>query len=261
MSPSIPSPPHAIDTSTPPSGLTLFLPWRPRVHQCHVTVNGKSRSPHNIFQNAFPTFFVLPTFTKLGSKIPFQKKSSSAQWMSHVPSIPSPPHVIDTFTPPSGLKLFLPCQGSINGKSRSPHDIFQNAFPTFLHFQHSPNLDPKYLFKKKVPRPNMFRIRLPFFHTCHKPKPQWRDPEHHVWPFIPLSSSWPFYDPMYFDRAAQGFPIPQSFRRSSAIFSTGLGSDLPLAPQNTMKAKPSTRIPDSPEFQFSRPFGSNVLSS
>ena len=74
--------------------IQTFLP-APRIHQCHVTVNGKSRSPHNIFQNAFPTFFVLPTFTKLGSKIPFQRKSSS--------SIPSPPHVIDTFTPPSRL--------------------------------------------------------------------------------------------------------------------------------------------------------------
>ena len=37
--------------------------------------------------------------------------------MPHVPPIPSPPHVIDTFTPPSGLKLVLPRQRSINAPS------------------------------------------------------------------------------------------------------------------------------------------------
>ena len=50
----------------------------------------------------------------LDPKYLFQKKSSSAQLMLYVPSIPSPPHVIDTSTPPSGLTLFLPRQGSIN---------------------------------------------------------------------------------------------------------------------------------------------------
>ena len=90
----MPTPPHVIDTSTPPSRTHTFLTTI-RVHQCHVIVNGKVEW-HYIFQNAFPTFFVLSTFTKLGPKIPFQKKSSSAQSMLHAPPIPSPPHVIDT---------------------------------------------------------------------------------------------------------------------------------------------------------------------
>src|SRR4029077_7962388 len=42
--------------------------------------------------------------------------------------------------------------------------FFKTHSQLFLHFQHSPNLDPKYLFKKKVPRPNRCRMFLPFLH-------------------------------------------------------------------------------------------------
>ena len=49
-------------------------------------------------------------------------------------------------------------------KSEFHMTFFKTHSQLFLHFQHSPNLDPKYLFKKKVPRPNRCRMSLPFLH-------------------------------------------------------------------------------------------------
>ena len=124
----------------------------PRVHQCHVTVNGKSRSLHNIFQNAFPTFFVLPTFTKLGSKIPFSKK----QFLGPIDA--ACPFHYSNFS-----------DRAVNGKSRSPHNIFQHAFPTF----------PKHLFQKKsssaqyLPHAAQYIPHAPPIPSPHVINPRW----------------------------------------------------------------------------------------
>src|SRR4029077_1290334 len=73
----------------------------------------KSESTQH-FSKRTPNFFCISDIHQTWIQNTFSEKSSSAQLMLYVPSIPSPPHVIDTFTPPSGLKLFLPRQGSIN---------------------------------------------------------------------------------------------------------------------------------------------------
>ena len=91
-----------------------------------------------IFHNALPTFFApLSTFAKLGPKIPFQKKV-------HRPNLCRLPlpflHGHMSLTP---RLRYLDSNFSYRAKgpsmscdrqrpSRSPHDIFQNAFPTFF---------------------------------------------------------------------------------------------------------------------------------
>ena len=83
-----------------------------------------------------------------------------------------------------------------------------------------------------------------------KAKPSTRIPK---WPRVQFA---PFWVQMYFDESQhKDFRFPRVFALTGIqelagiqdFFPLlGLASDLPVAAQNTMKATPSTRIPDSP---------------